>query len=97
MSDDSAPVPLFGGGLSMNSFSDGLSHFVDPKLGMLFEMTYDPVAGTIHGRYPNSLNATLRTSCLLHRDIPGDAELVPVVLFAERIAKVSIVNAYDVD
>ena len=60
--------------------------------GLLFEMTYDPAAGTIHGRYPNSRNVILRDSCLLFRDIPTDAELVPFVLFGPLPSRASIVN-----
>jgi hypothetical protein len=97
LSDDLAPVPIFGAGLSRQTFETGLEQLVNPKLGRLFEMTYDPAAGTIHGRYPNSRNATLRTSCLLFRDIPVDEEsLVPMVIFREGIFKVTIVST-DVD
>ena len=87
-----APVPIFGGQLSEQMFIDGLVQLVDPTLGRLFEMTHDPAAGTINGRYPNSRNDTLRTSCLLFRDIPVDAELVPMVLFGPGMPKVSIVS-----
>ncbi len=86
-----APAPIFGGELSEKSFIDGLVQLVDPKLGRLFEMTYDPAAGTIHGRYPNSQNATLRTSYLLFHEIPVNEELVPIVLFGPGMPKVSIV------
>jgi hypothetical protein len=80
---ESAPVPIFGGGLREPSFEEGLEQLVDPKLGRLFEMTYDPAAGTIHGRYPNSRNAALCTSCLLYRDIPADELLAPMVSFSK--------------
>ncbi len=90
---ESAPVPIFGGRLSEQEFREGLSQLVDPKLGQLFELTYDSTAATIHGRYPNSRNTALRTSCLLHRDIPADEELVPMVIFWETSGiVVSIVN-----
>ena len=89
---ESAPAPIFGGRLSRDMFKDGNSRYADPKLGRLFEITYDPAAGTIHGRYPNSQNAALRTSCLLFRDIPTDEDLVPIVLFGSAPAKAIIVS-----
>ena len=92
LSTESAPVPIFGGRWSRETYKEGLAQLVDAKLGRLFEMTYDPAAGTIHGRYPNSRNATFRTSCLLHRDIPMDDELlVPYVLFGSSPANAIIV------
>jgi hypothetical protein len=96
LATESAPVPIFGGGLSQQQFTEGLAQLVDPKLGRLFEMKYDPAAGTIHGRYPNSRNATFRTSCLLYRDIPADQELVPMVIFGSGAGiTASIIDIHD--